>query len=81
MKKCLIIMCLIILLFEIYLCFFHSEYNKITYIQDRPSCISIYCDKENNVEYFVMTCNSIENGITIRLNEKGEVIHCENNNY
>ena len=44
----------------------NSEKNLIT-----------YCDKEYGIEY-IRDIGVYRGGITIRLNEKGEVIHCGN---
>jgi PBP1b-binding outer membrane lipoprotein LpoB len=46
-----------------------------TNVNDK-SCLEIYCDKDYNVEYIRDVCWR-HGGITIRLNENGNVIHCK----
>ena len=46
-----------------------------TNVNDK-SCLEIYCDKDYNVEYIRDVCWR-HGGITIRLDENGNVIHCK----
>lgn len=45
-------------------------------IDKNNSCLKTFCDEEYGVEYIRDYCIQ-QGGITIRLDEEGNVIHCE----
>ena len=47
-----------------------------TNINDKNSCYKTICDKKYNIEYVINDCTYI-GGISVRLDENGNVIHCK----
>lgn len=47
-------------------------------INDKESCLKTMCDKEYGVEYIKDRC-TYHGGISVRLDENGNVIHCNKN--
>lgn len=68
MKKILFIFVLAILL-----CGCEQEYGMVN---NENSCVVTYCDIEYGVEYLRDTC-AYQGGLAVRLDENGNVIHCE----
>jgi hypothetical protein len=47
-----------------------------TDINDKNSCYKIICDEKYNVEYVINDC-TYKGGISVRLDENGNVVHCK----
>lgn len=47
-------------------------------VGDDDSCFKVYCDEKYGVEYIQTTCR-YQAGITVRLDENGDVIRCGEN--